>query len=140
MSGDSLWNSMTISAMGMRAQGSRIKVISENIANADTAAKTPEGEPYQRKIISFKNELDKETGLNLVKVDNIKPDISSEFIRKYMPDHPGADENGYVKMPNVNTLIEVMDMREAQRTYEANIGMLEQSRNMLMRTIDLLRA
>jgi len=139
MSDDGLWGSLTVSAMGMRAQGARIRVISENIANADTAANKPGGTPYQRQIITFKNEMDRQRNMELVKVDQIKPDTSAEFITKYMPDHPGADERGYVKMPNVNTLIEVMDMREAQRSYEANLGMIEQSRTMLSRTIDLLR-
>ncbi|NCC22495.1 MAG: flagellar basal body rod protein FlgC [Alphaproteobacteria bacterium] len=134
-----LYDTLAISAMGMKAQGARIRVISENLANSDTAATSPEGKPYQRQIITFKNTLDRELGLDIVKVDQIKPDTSSDFKMKFMPDHPGADKNGYVKMPNVNTLIEVMDMREAQRTYEANLGMIEQARGMLMRTIDLLR-
>ncbi len=140
MSDAGLWDSLSISAMGMRAQGARIRVISENIANADTAPTRPGGKPYQRQIISFKNVLDREMGMNVVKVDRIRPDTSSSFIDKYMPDHPGADERGYVKMPNVNMLMEIMDMREAQRTYEANLGMIEQSRSLLNRTIDLLRA
>ncbi len=140
MTDSNLWNSMTVSAMGMRAQGARIRVISENIANADTAANKPGGTPYQRKMISFKNELDRQLGMDVVKVDQIKPDTSKEFTTKYMPDHPGANEKGYVKMPNVNMLVEIMDMREAQRTYEANLGMIEQSRSMISRTIDLLRS
>lgn len=134
-----LWDSLTISAHGMRAQGSRIKMISENLANADTAAKTPDGDPYRRKVITFQNVMDKDLGMRVVKVEDIKPDEKNPFVMKYMPDHPAANEAGYVKMPNVNTLIELMDMREAQRSYEADLGMIDQSRGMLQRTIDMLR-
>ena len=123
----------------MCAQGERIRVITENVANADTAAGTPNEEPYRRQIITFKNEMDRNLDARLVKVDDIDQDFKTPFPTKYMPDHPGADENGYVRMPNVNTLIEMMDIREAQRSYEANLGMIEQSRGMMMRTIDLLR-
>ncbi len=139
MSDQGLLASLSVSAMGMRAQGARIRVISENMANADTAANKPGAEPYRRQMITFKNVLDRESGLDLVKVDEIKPDTGKEFRTKYMPDHPGADDRGYVKMPNINMLVEIMDMREAQKTYEANLGMIQQSRSMLMRTIDLLR-
>jgi len=136
---DELFSTLTTSAFGMRAQGERTRVISENIANANTAANTPGGEPYSRKVITFKNELDRTYGQKLVKVEDITDDKRGEFPLKYMPDHPGADENGYVKMPNVNMLIEINDMREAQRSYEANLGMIEQTRSMMSRTIDLLR-
>lgn len=132
-------NAMKISAMGMRAQGTRIRVVTENIANASTAGQTPGSDPYQRQTISFKNVMDRESGVRLVRVDRIGVEKDADFIMKYMPDHPAANEEGYVKMPNVNTLLEVNDMREAQRTYEANLGMIEQSRSMMMRTIDLLR-
>jgi flagellar basal-body rod protein FlgC len=114
-------------------------VISENLANANTASKVPGGDPYARKEILFKNVLDRESGVNLVKVDEIRRDPNAEFNLKYMPDHPGADDAGYVKMPNVNVLVEMNDMREAQRSYEANLSMLENSRNMASRTIDILR-
>lgn len=134
-----LFDSLAISAHGMRVQGERTRVISENIANADTAAKTPEGQPYARKIITFKNALDRESRQRLVEVDDIRDDKKEDFPLKYMPDHPGANEAGYVKMPNVNMLIEMNDMREAQRSYEANLGMMEQSRSMMLRTIDMLR-
>ncbi len=137
--GSELLNAMQISAMGMRAQGERIRVITENVANASTAAGTPDEDPYARQIITFKNEMDRQLGVNLVEVDDITKDKKAPFPTKYMPDHPGADENGYVKMPNVNMMIEVMDVREAQRSYEANLGMIEQSRSMILRTIDMLR-
>jgi flagellar basal-body rod protein FlgC len=132
-------DALVISAMGMRAQGERTRVISENIANAGTAALTADAEPYSRKVITFKNELDRTDGLRKVKVEDITDDRREDFPLKYMPDHPGADAAGYVKMPNVNMLIELNDMREAQRSYEANLGMIEQSRTMMFRTIDMLR-
>lgn len=131
---------MEISALGMKAQGTRLRVISENIANADTAPGTPQEDPYRRKIITFQNVLDKEVGGQVVRVAKIAPDEKDPFIVKYMPGHPGADDKGYVKMPNVNTMIEVMDMREATRSYEANLSMIEQARAMVLRTIDLLRS
>jgi flagellar basal-body rod protein FlgC len=139
MAEDSMWSKMTISAYGMKAQSERSRVISENIANAGTAALTPDGDPYTRKIITFKNEMDRAYKTDLVKVEDIADDKRSEYPLKYMPDHPGANEAGYVKMPNVNMIIELNDMREAQRSYEANLGMMENSRNMAMRTIDMLR-
>jgi flagellar basal-body rod protein FlgC len=134
-----MWNTMTVSAFGMKAQSERSRVISENIANAGTAALTPNSEPYTRKIITFQNELDRAYKTDLVKVKDIGDDTRNEFPLKYMPDHPGANSAGYVKMPNVNMIIELNDMREAQRSYEANLGMLENSRTMAMRTIDMLR-
>jgi len=137
--GSELLDAMQISASGMRAQGTRIRVISENVANSNTTGESPGADPYRRQTITFKNEMDKELGHSKVVVDDIGEDRTSNFDLKYMPDHPAADEAGYVKMPNVKTLIEMMDIREAQRSYEANLGMIEQSRTMVMRTIDLLR-
>lgn len=135
-----IMNAMAISAMGMKAQGARVRVITENIANSDTTSLEPGGDPYRRQTITFKNEMDRKMGMDLVQVDKIGIDKTTPFPMKYIPDHPAADEKGMVKMPNVNSLIEVMDVREAQRSYEANLGMIEQARNMVMRTIDLLRA
>ncbi|MAE50439.1 MAG: flagellar basal body rod protein FlgC [Micavibrio sp.] len=135
-----LINAMGISVHGMKAQGSRIRVITENVANVQTTGDTPGADPYRRQMITFKNEMDRQMGAKLVKVDSIQGDEKTPFRLEYRPEHPAADENGNVKLPNVNTLLEMADMREAQRTYEANIGMLEQSRTMLLRTIDLLRA
>ena len=132
-------DAMSISASGMRVQGTRLRVISENIANAGTTGDTPGADPYQRQIISFKNELDREMGIRKVEVDDIGVDTESDFLLKYEPDHPAANEEGYVKYPNVKTMIEVMDSREAQRSYEANLGMIEQARSMALRTIDMLR-
>lgn len=137
--GSAIFDAMQISASGMRAQGTRVRVITENIANAGTTGETPGADPYQRQTISFKNELDRQAGIRMVEVDEIGVDRESDFLLKYEPDHPAADDAGYVKYPNVKTLIEVMDVREAQRSYEANIGMIEQARTMALRTIDMLR-
>jgi len=133
-----LMESLMISAAGMRVQGERLRVISENVANADSVSELPGGDPYRRKTITFKNALDREMGVNLVKVQKVGLD-PSEFTRKYDPSNPAADSTGYVKLPNVNALIEMNDMREAQRSYEANLKVIEVSRGMLQRTIDLLR-
>jgi flagellar basal-body rod protein FlgC len=134
-----IMNAMSVSASGMRAQGTRLRVISENVANAETTGETPGADPYRRQTILFKNVLDKELGVNKVKVSDIDQDMKTELPVKYIPDHPAADERGYVKMPNVNTLIEIMDVREAQRSYEANIGIMEQSRAMAQQVVDMLR-
>lgn len=134
-----LYNAIALSTHGMKAQSTRVRVISENLANSDTAAARPGEDPYARKTITFKNVMDRELGANTVEVSKIRDDTKRPFPLKYMPDHPGADENGYVKMPNVDTMVEMMDMREAQRSYEANLGVLDQSRSMVSRTIDLLR-
>lgn len=133
-------NAMKISAMGMRAQGTRLRVITENLANADTTGQTPGSDPFRRQTITFKNELDRASGARFVEVDRIGVDTKTPFPIKYIPDHPAANAEGYVKMPNVNMLVELMDTKEAQRSYEANLGMIEQARSMMSRTIDLLRA
>lgn len=138
MSSD-MFGAMLVSASGMKAQGARVRVIAENVANADSTGQTPGADPYKRQTISFSNELDKQMGVQLVQVDRIGVDKNAEFTMQYMPDHPAADASGYVKLPNVNMLIEMMDMREAQRSYEANVGLIEQARSMILRTIDLLR-
>lgn len=133
-----LVKAMELAAKGMKAQGVRMRVISENLANAETTAKKPGDLPYQRRIVTFKNELNRADDIRHVEVDKVMRD-NSEFTLKYDPNHPAADEKGYVRMPNVNSLIEMMDMREAQRSYEANLGVIEMARSMLIRTIDLLR-
>ncbi|MFP6760331.1 MAG: flagellar basal body rod protein FlgC [Rhodospirillales bacterium] len=135
---DDLISSLKISAAGMKVQGTRLRVISENLANADSLPTGPGKSPYRRKNIQFQNVLDRELGLNLVKVKKIGVD-KSEFNRRFDPGHPAADEKGYVQTPNVKTLIEVMDMREAQRSYEANLTAIRTARSMMRRTIDLLR-
>ena len=122
----------------MKVQGTRLRVISENLANADSLPTGPGESPYRRKNIQFQNVLDRELDLNLVKVKKIGVD-KSEFNRRFEPAHPAADEKGYVQTPNVKTLIEVMDMREAQRSYDANLTAIRTARSMMRRTIDLLR-
>lgn len=134
-----LLNAMEVAAKGMRAQGVRMRVISQNLANSQTTGSSPGEDPYQRQIVTFKNVLQRNKGVNFVTVDKVVKD-KTEFQLKYDPQHPAADEKGYVKMPNVNSMIEMMDMREAQRSYEANLGIIDMTRSMLVRTIDLLRA
>lgn len=133
-----LQKSMAVSASGMKAQGSRLKIVAENLANADTVIGADGFDPYRRKVITFKTALDRASNANVVKVNPLAYD-QSDFRIEYNPTHPKADPDGYVKMPNVNSLIEVMDMREAQRSYEANVTMIEGSRSLIQRTIDLLR-
>lgn len=134
-----LYNAMAISSSGMKAQSMRMRVISENLANSETTADRPGADPYRRKTITFKEELDRTQGIDKLAVKDIKRD-QSDFKLKYDPSHPAADKNGYVKLPNVNPLIETMDMREANRSYEANLSSIELSRGMLMKTIDMLRS
>ena len=135
---DDLISSLKISAAGMKVQGTRLRVIAENLANADSLPTGPGKSPYRRKNIQFQNVLNRELGLNLVKVKKIGVD-KSEFNRRFDPSHPAADEKGYVQTPNVKTLIEVMDMREAQRSYEANLTAIRTARSMMRQTISLLR-
>lgn len=136
---DDLFKSMRISAAGMRVQGTRLRVISENIANADSLPTKPGDEPYRRKKILFRNELDRETGVNLVKVHKVKEDSRENFKKSFDPAHPAADENGYVLRPNVSSLVEMTDMREAQRSYEANVNTVKATKRMLQSTIGILR-
>ena len=133
-----LIKSIKISTAGMRVQGTRLRVISENIANADSLPSGQGDEPYRRKQVSFKNTLDRALDDKKVQIDKIEVD-KKEFDKKYDPQHPAADENGYVAVPNVNPLVEMMDMREAQRSYEANLSIIQVSKSMLTRTIDMLR-
>ncbi len=131
-------NSMRISATGLHAQTARMRVIAENIANADSAGKTPDEEPYRRRVPTFKAEFDRELGGYEVKVGRMAYDLS-DFETRYEPGHPAADATGYVRYPNVDPLIEAMDMREAQRTYEANLNVISSTRQMVGRTLDILR-
>lgn len=133
-----LEKAMIIAAQGMRAQGTRMRVISENLANAGTTGKRPGEAPYQRQMVSFKNMMDRAQGFKGVRVDKILQD-DAPFDLKFDPGHPAADEKGYVRYPNVNPMVEIMDMREAQRSYEASLGIIEMTKSMLSRTIDLLR-
>jgi flagellar basal-body rod protein FlgC len=139
MAGLDFMKTMAIAASGLRAQAGRMRVISENIANADSTPSRPGADPYRRKIPVFKAELDRNVEARLVELDKIQPD-RSDFRLKYEPGHPAADQNGNVKYPNINTLVEMTDMREAQRSYEANINVISATRRMLQRTIDILKA
>jgi flagellar basal-body rod protein FlgC len=134
-----LVKSLDISASGMQAQGLRIRVIAENIANADSLATEPGGAPYRRKTISFADQLDRTLGVETVRVSRIGVDASA-FQKRYDPHHPAADKNGYVLVPNVNRFVEMVDMQEAERSYEANLNVLQASRSMLRQTVDLLKA
>jgi len=121
---DSLEASIKISSSGMQAQSQRLKVISQNIANSNVTGKTPNENPYRRKIIFFKNVYDPKIDTKILKVNSIQED-QSEFTLKYEPNHPAADNRGMVKYPNVNIIIETVDSKEAQRTFDANVNSLE---------------
>lgn len=133
-----LLTSLMVSAAGLRAQSARMRVVAENIANADSLARTPDEMPYRRKTVTFASELDRAHKVDLVKVGRIGTD-ARPFGRRYEPGHPAADAAGYVATPNVEPVIEMVDMQEAQRSYEANITAIEAARRMMLRTIDLLR-
>ena len=130
---------LAIAASGLRAQAGRMRIISENIANADSTPSAPGQDPYRRKIPVFESEFDRQLGVQLVELGKTQTDTSA-FRIKYEPGHPAADANGNVKYPNVNSLIEMSDMREAQRSYEANINVVTATRRMIQRTIDILKA
>ena len=135
---DDLTASSEIASKGMKAQATRLRVISENLANADSTSEVAGGEPYRRKMVTFRNQLDKALGADTVKVRKILND-KSKLPSKYDPAHPAANAQGYVLQPNVNPLIEMMDMREAQRSYEANMNVISTSRQMVAKTLDLLK-
>ena len=130
---------LAIAASGLRAQAGRMRIISENIANADSTPSSPGADPYRRKVPTFRTELDRSLDVQLVELGKVQTD-QSDFRLKYEPGHPAADKNGNVKYPNVNPLVEMTDMREAQRSYEANINVVTATRRMLQRTIDILKA
>jgi flagellar basal-body rod protein FlgC len=131
--------SIAIAASGLRAQAGRMRIISENIANADSTAQTAGSEPYRRKMATFTSEIDRTLDAQLVGLGRVKTD-PSEFRVKHEPGHPSADANGNVKYPNVNSLVEMTDLREAQRSYEANVNVIGASRRMIQRTIDILKS
>ncbi len=135
---DDIIKTMRISAAGMRVQGARLRVISENVANADSLPQDANDKPYRRKVITFRNELNRSLGLDTVRVRDIRPDYS-DFGKQFDPNHPAADEDGYVLTPNVNSLIEMSDMREAQRSYDANLQIIKASKAMLNGALEVLR-
>jgi flagellar basal-body rod protein FlgC len=131
--------SMGISTSGLRAQAGRMRVISENIANAESTAQTAGGDPYRRKVPTFSSTLDRTLDAKVVSLGRVRPDLS-DFRVKYEPNNPAADAAGNVKYPNVNPLIEMTDMRDAQRSYEANLNIITATRQMIQRTLDILKS
>jgi flagellar basal-body rod protein FlgC len=130
--------SIGIAASGLKAQAGRMRVIAENIANADSTAQTPGGDPYRRRIPTFTSEIDRALDARVVGLGRVRPD-QTDFRIKYEPSHPAADAAGNVRYPNVNSLVELTDMREAQRSYEANVNVIGATRRMIQRTLDILR-
>jgi len=130
--------SMMVAAAGMRAQGARMRVIAQNMANANSTPNGPGETPYRRQVPSFENVMNRELGMQTVQMTKTVSD-KAPFRKKFDPGHPAADEMGYIQLPNVNSLIEMMDMREAQQSYEANMNMIKSAQKMLTSTIDLLR-
>ena len=133
-----LERTMLTSASGMRAQSARMRLIAENIANANSSSTTPGKDPYRRKVMTFAQALDQSSGAKMVEVKKIIND-PTPFREKYDPGNPAANGEGYVKLPNVNALIEMVDMKEAQRSYQANLTVIETAKHMISRTVDLLR-
>ena len=133
-----LTQAMHVAASGMKVQGARMRILAQNLANADSAPVSPSAMPYRRQTITFENALDRELGVERVRVARTDLD-RSPFPSRHMPGHPAADADGYVQMPNVDPLLEMMDLREAQRSFEANLNALTLARSMIQRTLDLLR-
>ncbi len=135
---DPIVSALKIAASGLEAQSNRLRIVSENVANVRSTGQTPGADPYQRKTVTFASEVDRLTGAEMVRVERYGVD-RSDFTVEHDPGNPAADANGYVKMPNVNMLTEMADMREANRSYEANLQVIKQSRELITMTIDLLR-
>jgi flagellar basal-body rod protein FlgC len=131
--------SIAIAASGLRAQAGRMRVVAENIANADSTSERPGADPYRRRIPTFKTEMDRALDAQVVKLGNVQTDLS-DFRVKYQPGHPSADANGNVRYPNVNSMLEMADLREAQRSYEANVNVIGASRRMIQRTLEILKS
>ena len=136
---DPLSTALKVAATGLTAQSERLRVVSENLANAQSTGDGPGTDPYQRKTVSFSAEVDRSSGAAMVDIAAIERD-RTEFPLEYLPGHEAADAAGYVKMPNVNPLVEMADMREANRSYEANLQVIKQARELINMTIDLMRA
>ncbi|RUM97549.1 flagellar basal body rod protein FlgC [Pseudaminobacter arsenicus] len=135
---DALSATLKVAASGLTAQSERLRIVSENLANAQSTGNTPGADPYQRKTIVFSAELDRALGASTVDVAAINRDPAA-FPLEFLPGHEAADETGYVKMPNVNVLVEMADMTEANRSYEANLQVVKQARDLISMTIDLMR-
>ncbi len=136
---DPLQAALKVGSSGLEAQSKRLRVVSENLANAQSTGRTPGADPYARKTVSFESEVDEAMGLSTVKIAGIERD-RAPFRIEHNPSHPAADAKGFVKLPNVDIMIEVADMREANRSYEANLQVIKQAREMIAMTIDLLRS
>lgn len=134
-----LARSIGIATSGLKAQAGRMRIISENIANADSTARTPGGDPYRRKVPTFSTELDRNLDARVVALGRVRQDQSAFRVRND-PSNPAADANGNVKLPNVNSVVEMSDLREAQRSYEANLNIIGATRRMIQRTLDILKA
>jgi flagellar basal-body rod protein FlgC len=139
MSGMDFVKTLAVAASGLRAQVGRMRIISENIANADSVSQTPGGDPYRRRIVTFSSELDRTLDAHVVQLGGVETD-NSDFQIKHEPGNPAADKNGDVKYPNVNALVEMTDLRDAQRSYEANLNVITATRRMLQRTIDIIKS
>ncbi|PLW78833.1 flagellar basal body rod protein FlgC [Cohaesibacter celericrescens] len=131
--------SIMIAASGLRAQSGRMRVISENIANADSTSRNPGGDPYRRQIPSFESHFDRKLDAKTVEMGRVLPD-KSDFRTRFEPGHPAADQNGYVKLPNVNSLVEMTDLQQAQRSYQANLNVVSSTRSMVLKTLEILKA
>jgi flagellar basal-body rod protein FlgC len=129
---------LSISGRGMDVQTTRLRIIAENLANQDSTGSTPGADPYRRKTVTFQNTFDRQLGMSAVRVKQVGRD-ASDLQLHYDPSNPAANAEGYVKLPNVNSLVEIMDMREAERSYNANLSVMQATRSMLTRTIDLLK-
>lgn len=136
---DPLEASIKIAGSGIEVQSSRLRVVAENMANANSTGRVPGSNPYRRKTITFDNELDRATGMELVKVREVGVDRAA-FRSEYDPGTPAADAKGVVKMPNVNMIMEMADMREANRSYEANLQVVKEARDLYTMTLDLLKS
>lgn len=135
---DPLSAAIKVSGSGLAAQSMRLQIVSENLANANSVSSRPGGDPYSRKLVSFEATVDEASGGNEVKISSIDKD-RMPFRKELDPGNPAADEKGYVKLPNVNPLIELADMREANRSYQANLQVVRQARELITMTIDLLK-
>ncbi len=136
---DFLISSIKTSASGLEAQSLRLRMVAENLANAQSTGSTPGSDPYRRKQVTFGAEMDLLTGAALVKVKKVQGD-PKPFQLEYDPGNPAANASGYVKLPNVNMIVEMADMREASRSYESNLQAIKQAKEMISMTIDLLRS
>lgn len=133
-----LSKTLSISASGLDSQTTRLRVIAENLANQDSTGSSPGADPYRRKTVSFENRIDRALGVETVRIRQVGRD-KADFPLRHDPSHPAADARGYVKQPNVNSFVEVMDMRDAERSYRANLAVIQATRGMLTRTIEMLK-